>query len=97
MQVIIKFMPDHGHFKHERLFYENRQALEGEEAAAFIPHMFDAFAGSLVIDTEDDDAIPPSLVLERGTFLLGVKLCRCRWTLPVRLVLNKSEIPCGAW
>ena len=70
--MVIKFLPDHGHFKHERLFYENRLALEGEEAAAFIPIMLDAFAGSMVIDTADDDAIPPSLVLERGRFTLAV-------------------------
>lgn len=74
LQVVIKFLPDHGHFKHERLFYENRLALEGEEAAAFIPILLDAFAGSMVIDTADDDAIPPSLVLERGSFTLGVSL-----------------------
>ncbi len=70
--MVIKFLPDHGHFKHERLFYENRLALEGDAAAAFIPIMLDAFAGSMVIDTADDDAIPPSLVLERGSFTLGV-------------------------
>ena len=70
---MIKFLPDHGQFKHERLFYENRLALEGEEAAAFIPIMFDAFSGSMVIDTADDDAIPPSLVLERGRFTLAVR------------------------
>jgi len=69
---VIKFLPDHLHFAHERLFYENRQALEGEDAAAFIPTMLDALSGSQVIETADDDAIPPSLVLERGSFTLTV-------------------------
>lgn len=73
-QVVIKFLPDHGYFKHEMLFYENRQALEGQDAAAFIPQLFDAFSGSMIIHTEDDDAIPPSLVLERGSFTLTVSL-----------------------
>lgn len=71
-QVVIKFMPDHGLYRHEKLFYENRLALEGDAATAFLPILFDAFDGSPVIDTSDDDAIPPSLVLEAGNFSLAV-------------------------
>ena len=65
-------MPDHGLYKREKLFYENRVALEGDAATAFIPVLFDAFDGSPIIDTSDDDAIPPSLVLEGGNFSLAV-------------------------
>lgn len=78
--MVIKFLPDHGYFKHESLFYENRQALEGEDAALFIPIMFDAFSGSMIIHTEDDDAIPPSLVLERGNFTLNVSSSSPSWS-----------------
>lgn len=68
-------MPDHGLYRREKLFYENRQALEGDDAAAaFIPVMFDSFDGTPVIDTDNDDAIPPSLVLERGSFTLAVSI-----------------------
>ena len=73
-QVVIKFLPDHEQFKHEKLFYENRQALEGDAASAYIPVMMDFFSGSPIIHTADDDAIPPSIVLERGSFTLTVRL-----------------------
>lgn len=78
--MAIKFLPDNGLFKREKLFYENRQALEGEAAAAFIPVMYDAFEGSPAADvySEEDDSIPPSLVLERGNFTLAVLHCAAR-------------------
>lgn len=72
--MVIKFLPDHGHFQHERLFYENRQALEAQDALVCIPNMVDAFAGTDYLAEDDDDAIPPSLVLERGNFTLAVSL-----------------------
>ena len=71
--MVIKFVPDHGLYKHEKVFYENRVALEGANAAEFIPALFDTYSGSQIEDLVDDDAIPPSLVLERANFTLAVR------------------------
>lgn len=72
--MVIKFIPDHQLYKHEKQFYDNRHMLDGETAAEHIPLLFDTFNGTNVIDTAEDEPIPPSLVLERGNFSLAVRL-----------------------
>lgn len=67
-------MPSEERYIKEKLFYENRQALEGETATVYIPFMLDAFEGahSSSIDTDTDSEIPSSVVLQRGAFTLEV-------------------------
>jgi hypothetical protein len=70
-KVVIKFIPDHQLYLHEKKFYDNRHMLDGDTAAEHIPLLFDSFTGTNVIDTAEDEPIPPSLVLERGNFSLA--------------------------
>ena len=81
-QAAIKFYPQlkHDAFRHESLFYENRNALEPETADAHTPRRLDAFKGTHGILTED--SVPSALVLERGEFTL--KAC----PLPPRVFLK---------
>ena len=84
--MVIKFIPDHQLYKHEKQFYDNRHMLDGETAAEYIPLLFDTFTGTNVIDTAEDEPIPPSLVLERGNFSLAVR------RLPITQLSNKHGV-----
>ena len=68
--MVVKFYPENRlkAFRHERLFYENRAAIEPETADHYTPAMLDAFVGSSGILTEQ--TVPSALVLARGEFTL---------------------------
>ena len=78
-QVVIKFFPDHRHYSHEKLFYENRMALESETAAEYVPTMFESLSAQKEAWMGAGDNLPPSIVLERGQCTLQV--CGAAWQL----------------
>ena len=80
-QVVIKFFPDHRHYSHEKLFYENRMALESETAAEYVPTMFESLSAQKEAWMGAGDNLPPSIVLERGQCTLQV--CVGAWQLSV--------------
>lgn len=62
-QVAIKFCAQREHFAHEKLFYDNRAALEGVPATKHVAELVDAIDGVAT-------GLPPALVFECGDFTL---------------------------
>ncbi|KAK9823492.1 hypothetical protein WJX72_003130 [[Myrmecia] bisecta] len=70
LPVVIKFYPDSAQYLHEKLFYENRMALEEETATEYLPALVDTFAASDPAWTSDQERLPPCIILQRGDFKL---------------------------
>ena len=70
LQVAIKFFSLQQRFQHERMFYETRAALDGDQKWQCVPELMAAFAGPASIETGSD--APASLVLEAGEFTMQV-------------------------
>ena len=71
-QVAIKFFPgeSQGRHAHEKVFFDNRKALEPEGLSEHVEDFVTSFAAHRSVLTEE--SVPPALVYERGAYTLHV-------------------------
>lgn len=82
--MAIKFCAQREHFAHEKLFYDNRAALEGVPATKHVAELVDAIDGVAT-------GLPPALVFECGDFTLQVRL-----TLEPAVAACSPTRPCAS-
>ena len=72
LQVAIKLFPGEaaGRFVHEKLFFDNRAALDPGSQHRHLEKLLDSFHAHRAVVTEE--SVPPALVLERGAHTLHV-------------------------
>ena len=73
-QVAIKFFPGESQARHthEKLFFDNRAALEPEGVGQHVEVLVGSYAAHRSVLTEE--SVPPALVFERGAYTLHVSL-----------------------